>query len=113
MMSNTRFSTRIATRFELGCLKGKGCIENVGSGGLFVRTRTVPERGERLWLHFEGPSGEAISAMGIVWWTTLDGGPTPRMPNGFGVRLLASNGHFRRFVSRLAQTGSQPAARQR
>jgi hypothetical protein len=108
MTTDPRFDTRIDTRFEHGCLKGRGCIENLGPGGVFVRTRTIPERGERLWIHFQGPCGEAITAMGIVWWTTLDGGPSPSMPNGFGMRLLASNGHYRRFVSGLARTGSHP-----
>jgi hypothetical protein len=102
-MHEPRFDTRIWTRFDVGGQSADGRIENAGVGGVFVRTRAIPDRGDKVWLHFEGPSGELIEALGIVWWTTLDQTRAGSAPHGFGVRLLASNGAYRRLLSTLEE----------
>jgi Tfp pilus assembly protein PilZ len=104
-----RFDTRIWTRFDVEGHSADGRIENAGAGGVFVRTRDIPERGDKVWLHFEGPSGELIEALGVVWWTTLEQARASSKPHGFGVRLLASNGAYRRLLSALAER-AHPAA---
>ena len=118
-MSEPRFETSIATDFELGSMKAAGRVENASSGGLFIRTATIPRPGEKLWLSFEGPGGEVVEAIGTVYWTTLDRGrptPGPCGAQGFGVRLVASSGDYRRLITRLSRaygrlkTGSRPVS---
>jgi hypothetical protein len=93
----------LGTGFDGGGRRPHGRIENAGAGGVFVRTRAIPDRGDKVWLHFEGPSGELIEALGIVWWTTHDQTRASSVPHGFGVRLLASNGAYRRLLSTLEE----------
>lgn len=100
-MNETRFDTRIWARFDVGGHSADGRIENAGAGGVFVQTSDIPDRGDKVWIHFEGPSGERIEALGIVWWTTLDHSRPGRARHGFGVRLLASNGAYRKLLSIL------------
>ena len=102
-MNQPRYDTNIQTRFELGSLAGEGNIENASSGGVFVRTATIPERGEKVQLSFEGPHGEVVEASGVVWWTTLDARARVQPRQGFGVRLVASSGDYRKLLKRLAR----------
>lgn len=102
-MNQPRYDTSIRTRFELGSLAGEGNIENASSGGVFVRTATVPERGQKVWLSFEGPNGEVVEASGVVWWTTLDAQARAQSRQGFGVRLVASSGDYRKLLKRFAR----------
>lgn len=106
-MNQPRYDTSIRARFELGSLAGEGNIENAGPGGVFVRTSVIPSRGEKVWLSFEGPNGEVVEASGIVWWTTLDARARAQARQGFGVRLVASSGDYRKLLKRLERIGSQ------
>ena len=102
-MNEPRYDTNIWARFELGSWTGEGKIENASPGGIFIRTATIPDRGEKVWVSFEGPSGEVVEASGIVWWTTLDAQARARNRSGFGVRLVASSGDYRKLLKRLAR----------
>jgi hypothetical protein len=106
-MNQPRYDTSIRTRFELGSLAGEGNIENAGPGGLFIRTATIPDRGEKVWLSFEGPNGEVVEASGVVWWTTLDMRARAQARQGFGVRLVASSGDYRKLLKRLARIAAR------
>ena len=55
-------------------------------------------------ISFEGPRGEVVEASGIVWWTTLDAQARVRARSGFGVRLVASSGDYRRLLKQLARS---------
>ena len=105
-MNQPRYDTSIETRFELGSLAGEGSVENASPGGVFVRTATIPERGEKVRLSFEGPNGEVVEASGVVWWTTLDAQARMQPRQGFGVRLVASSGDYRKLLKRLARFGA-------
>jgi hypothetical protein len=102
-MSEPRYDTHISARFAMGSLTGEGSIENAGPGGVFIRSRTIPDRGEKVWISFQGPSGELVEASGIVWWTSLDAQARALDLSGFGVRLVASSGDYRRLLKRLAR----------
>jgi Tfp pilus assembly protein PilZ len=95
---------RIQTRFEAGPVKASGEIGNVGPGGLFVGTPSIPEMGEKVELCFEKPGGQRVEVAGVVWWTTdcqeVPGG----QPSGFGVRLVNAGDTYRELLRLLRRT---------
>lgn len=95
-----RFLVEIPARFELRALCGEGSIENLGTGGLFIETATVPERGQKIWIDFDAPNGEAVEAAGLVWWTTLDG-DRHHDRRGFGIRLVWASENYGRLLDAL------------
>jgi hypothetical protein len=107
-MAEPRFDTDIAASFQVDEEKVAGRIENASLGGVFVETPVIPERGEKLWLSFEGPGGEVVEAIGIVWWTTHEGDSARSSRQGFGVRLVASSGDYRRFLANLSRRSGRP-----
>ena len=110
-MSEPRFDTFIWTQFELGASAGQGSIQNVGPGGLFVRSSTIGRAGDEIRLSFEGPGGETVEAIGVVWWTRRDLGGRGPGQHGFGVRLRASSGTYRKLLKNLAQPGRKAPRR--
>jgi hypothetical protein len=93
--------------FENGT--GEGSIQNVGPGGLFVRSSTIGKTGDDVRLSFEGPDGEVVEVVGVIWWTkhNLEGrGPGL---HGFGVRLTASSGNYRSLLRTLSHPRWRPA----
>ena len=110
-MSQPRFDTFIWTQFELGASTVQGSIQNVGPGGLFVRSSTIGRTGDEIRLSFEGPDGETVEAIGIIWWTRRDLGGRGPGRHGFGVRLLASSGAYRKLLSNLARPGGKTPRR--
>ncbi len=110
-MSEPRFDTFIWTQFELGASTAQGSIQNVGPGGLFVRSSTIGRTGDEIRLSFEGPDGETVEAIGVVWWTQRDLGGRGPGRHGFGVRLLASSGTYRKLLKSLARPGRKTPRR--
>jgi hypothetical protein len=102
-MALARYPSRFHTTFELGTWRGEGTVENMGAGGVFIGTATIPARGEKVWLEIESPDGSAIEATGIVWWTTLDWGRRPDGRAGFGVRLVGASRRYGKLLRRLAR----------
>ena len=102
-MAEPRFTTHLPASFGYEESNGRGCVGNVSLGGVFVETTTIPERGDRLWLSFEGPDGEIVEAIGIVWWTTPPGEEEGTARQGFGLRLVASSGDYRKFLRGLSR----------
>jgi hypothetical protein len=101
-MSEPRFDTYIWTDVSLAYESGEGSIQNVGPGGVFVRTSLIVKTGEEVRLSFEGSNGQEVEVSGIVLWTkqNLDGrGPGL---HGFGVRLMASSGNYRSLLESLS-----------
>jgi len=100
-MAQERILTSIPVDFEGLEISGSGVIQNLGLGGLFVGSRTIPTEGEPVSLHFELPGDVEISLTGMVWWTT-DSGPRERSANpGFGLRLVDGHEDYEEAVSRL------------
>lgn len=82
-----RIGTSIRTVFRAGCRQGRGRVRNVSHGGLFVRTRALPQEGESVDLSLRTLAGVPIRLSGVVWWTTREG-PGPNGASGFGLRLF-------------------------
>jgi uncharacterized protein (TIGR02266 family) len=100
-MATERILTSIPVDFEGLESAGTGVIQNLGLGGLFVGSRTIPSEGEPISLHFELPGEIEISLTGMVWWTT-DAGPKERSANpGFGLRLVDPHEDYEEAVSKL------------
>lgn len=100
-MQHGRITTCITTEFEVNGQRAKGRIRNVGEGGVFVGTVSIPEQGESVDLNFRAPGGEAVKFSGLVWWTTADCRGTRHPAPGFGMRLLDDNEEFRQFLASL------------
>jgi uncharacterized protein (TIGR02266 family) len=100
-MATERIITSIPVDFEGLEISGTGVIQNLGLGGLFVGSRTIPAEGEPLSLNFELPGAVEIALTAMVWWTT-DQGPKERSNNpGFGLRLVDDHDEFEEAVSKL------------
>jgi hypothetical protein len=100
-MAEKRFSTAIQAKFEAGSMRAKGEIQNVGHGGLFLCTRSIPEQGDLVEVEFAAPGGERIRVSGLVWWTSLDRALRGKL-SGFGVRLLDAEDPYTGFVDAIA-----------
>jgi hypothetical protein len=99
-MQTGRIRTSIEAEFEVSGQRAKGRIMNVGEGGVFVGTGSIPGEGENAALDFTAPGGHDIRLSGLVWWTTDDDGRLHRVP-GFGLRLLEDSEEFREFRASL------------
>ncbi|MGI9592548.1 MAG: PilZ domain-containing protein [Myxococcota bacterium] len=100
-MAAERILTSIPVDFEGLEVSGSGVIQNLGLGGLFVGSRTIPAEGEPVSLHFELPGEIEISLTAMVWWTT-DSGPKERSANpGFGLRLVDAHDDYEEAVAKL------------
>lgn len=95
--SPARVRTAIHTEFRAGDVRGRGKIQNVGEGGLFVGTASIPEQGEYVQVQFRSPAGDPMEVRGLVWWTTSQRHRRP----GFGLRLLSANQNYRAMVRAL------------
>jgi Tfp pilus assembly protein PilZ len=108
-MADERIQTALQTRFEAGPVRASGEIGNVGPGGLFVGTPSIPETGEKVELCFEEPGGQRVDVAGVVWWTTdcqeVPGGQPP----GFGVRLVNAGETYRELLRRLRRASVMAA----
>jgi len=101
-MPEPRLDTYIWANIAFENETGEGSIQNVGPGGLFVRSSAIGKAGDEVHLSFEGPNGEAVEVVGVVLWAkhNLEGrGPGL---HGFGVRLTASSGNYRSLLKSLS-----------
>ena len=85
-----RIRTSLETEFRSGTLRGSGRVENVGEGGLFVGTNTIPDEGDAVELSLRTPRGLEIELSGMVWWTRRSRGS--QGASGFGLRILDEDG---------------------
>ena len=107
-MPEPRFDTYIWTNIAFKNETGEGSIQNVGPGGLFVRSSTIGATGDEVQLSFEGQDGEMVEAFGVILWTKRNlGGRGPGL-HGFGVRLTASSGNYRSLLQYLLHPRWKP-----
>ena len=107
-MPEPRLDTYIWTDIAFENETGEGSIQNVGPGGLFVRSSTIGEIGDEVRLSFEGSDGGVVEVAGIIRWVkhNLEGrGPGL---HGFGVRLVASSGNYRSLLQVLSHPRWRP-----
>jgi hypothetical protein len=107
-MPEPRFDTYIWANIAFSNETGEGSIQNVGPGGLFVRSSTIGVTGDDVQLSFEGRDGETVEVSGVIWWTKHNlGGRGPGL-HGFGVRLTASSGNYRSLLQHLRHPRRKP-----
>jgi hypothetical protein len=107
-MPEPRFDTYIWTDISLGNEAGEGSIQNVGPGGLFVRSSTIGKIGDEVQLSFEGQDGDVVEVYGVIQWAEHNlGGRGPGL-HGFGVRLTASSGNYRSLLQYLLHPRWKP-----
>ena len=100
-MASERVITSIPVDFVSGGATGQGVIQNLGRGGLFVGSRTIPSEGQPVSLRFELLGDAEILLEGTVWWTT-DAGPKERSANpGFGLRVTEASTAYQEAVEKL------------
>jgi uncharacterized protein (TIGR02266 family) len=100
-MAAPRVRMAIGARFATRRFRAEGRIKNLGQHGVFVRTTSLPEEGETVRLSFTFPSGEEVSVLGVVWWTTATGQHAEFRTPGFGLRLLDEDDTYQSVVARL------------
>ena len=100
-MNSSRVRTSIPVEFQAGGHRGTGQIGNIGAGGLFIGTGTIPDQGEPVSVRFSLPGESPIAVTGLVWWTTKDLARRSSGPEGFGLRLLDASEAYDRAVERL------------
>ena len=107
-MPEPRFDTYIWSNIAIGNETGEGSVQNVGPGGLFVRSSTIGRTGDDVQLSFEGQGGEMVEVSGVILWTKHNlGGRGPGL-HGFGVRLTASSGNYRSLLQSLLHPRWRP-----
>ena len=84
-MNSSRARTSIPVEFQAGGNRGTGQIDNIGAGGLFIGTGTIPDQGEPVSVRFSLPGESPIAVTGLVWWTTKDLARTSSGRQGFGL----------------------------
>ena len=101
-MPEPRLDTYIWADIAFENEAGEGSIQNVGPGGLFVRSSTIGETGDEVRLSFEGSDGEVVEVVGVIRWAKRNlKGRGPGL-HGFGVRLVASSGNYRSLLQYLS-----------
>jgi uncharacterized protein (TIGR02266 family) len=98
-MAQPRIRTRISAEFQAGRLEGKGRVQNMSEGGLFLGTTALPAQGETVRVTLSMPGRAPIEVTGMVWWTTADQGR--RLDPGFGLRLLDDHEDYARMLASL------------
>ncbi len=108
-MPEPRLDTYLWADIAFESETGEGSIQNVGPGGLFVRSSTIGETGDEVRLSFEGPDGEVVEVAGVIQWAKHNlKGRGPGL-HGFGVRVVASSGNYRSLLQYLSHPRWQPA----
>lgn len=74
---------------------------NVSPGGMFISTPATFEVGDKIDVSFQGPSGDAVVAHGVVWWITKDLQFCGRPMQGFGVNLADAGQSYQRLLAEL------------
>jgi hypothetical protein len=107
-MPEPRIDTYIWADIAFENETGEGSIQNVGPGGLFVRSSTIGKTGDEVRLSFEGHDGEVVEVVGVIWWARRNlEGRGPGL-HGFGVRLVASSGNYRSLLQYLSHPRWRP-----
>ncbi|MEE9280569.1 MAG: PilZ domain-containing protein [Myxococcota bacterium] len=95
-----RTVTRVPAAFEAGDLRGQGYIKNVSKGGVFLRSKILPDRGSEVRLLFHTREGTKVEVTGIVVWNTGEFGQ-PGVRPGFGVRFHDRSAEYREFYEQI------------
>jgi len=99
-MNDERRRTLIPAEFRAGSVRGRGKVRNVSRGGLFVRTRAIPEAGANARVRLVEPGKVPVEVVGLVWWTARPESPLDTKC-GFGLRVLDGDDSYHRLVESI------------
>ena len=99
-----RYRTDVMLDFGAAESRVTGMTWDVSIGGMFVRTKKMPEVGEKLLITLRFPEGRQLLIQGEVV-RLFQPSPLLRevLPAGFGVSIKNGDG-YRRFVESIAAT---------
>jgi len=83
----TRSVARIPASFAASDTHGIGHIKNMSQGGLFLRTDTLPKKGDQVSVVFYVPDSSKIEVSGTVRWTTAQLKNADEDKPGFGMQF--------------------------
>ncbi len=98
-MMEQRRQTRIPAEFRAAGWTGRGEVRNVSQGGLFLRTREIPDAGTEIKVTLTSPGKVPVEVQGLVWWTAP---PGQALPSGFAMRVLDDDEGYKRLVESIA-----------
>ena len=96
-----RAVTRIHATFVAGNTRGDGHIKNMSPDGLFLRTDTLPVRGDPVCVVFNLPDGSKVEVAGTVRWSTAQLAQSEEAKAGFGMLIDPQNDLYLEFYEGL------------
>ena len=97
----TRTVARIPASFAAGNVHGNGHIKNMSQGGLFLRTDTLPKKGDQVSVVFFVPDYSKIEVSGTVRWTTAQLKNSNEAKPGFGMQIEEQAEEYLLFYEQL------------
>ena len=82
-------------------MHGNGHIKNLNLEGLFVRSDTLPAKGDAVSVIFFVPDGTKVEVSGTVRWTTAQLANSEDVKPGFGMHIDQQNDVYLEFYERL------------
>ena len=104
-----RLEELVGASFRSGRTSGRGMVQNVSYGGVFVRSPLLLPRGASIDAQLTTRKGHAIRIHGTVRWNTASCS-VPLSVCGFGMCVTRPSEEFLDFVSGVFRTGD-PAPR--
>ena len=92
---------RIPATFVAGEICGNGHVKNLSRDGLFIRTDTLPAKGESVGLIFFLQDGSKLEISGTVRWSTAQLAQAEQATPGFGMRIDERNAEYLEFYERI------------
>ncbi len=96
-----RSVTRIRATFVAGDTTGNGHIKNMSPEGLFLRTDTLPDRGDPVCVIFNLPDGSKVEVGDTVRWSTAQLARSEEAKAGFGMLIDQQNDLYLQFYEEL------------
>ncbi len=96
-----RTVTRIPATFVAAATIGNGHIKNLSREGIFVRTNTLPSKGDPVSVIFFVPDGSKVEVSGTVRWSTAQLPRSQEAKGGFGMLIEQQNDPYLEFYEQL------------
>jgi len=97
----TRTVARVPATFVAGDTCGNGHIKNLSRDGLFIRTETLPTKGDSIEVIFFLQNGNKLEIGGTVRWTTAQLAQAEQATPGFGMHIDEQSNAYLEFYEQL------------
>ena len=96
-----RTVTRIPATFVAGDTIGNGHIKNLSRDGVFIRTDSLPSKGDLVSVIFFLTDGSKVEVSGTVRWSTAQLPRSREAKGGFGMLIEQLNDPYLEFYEQL------------